>query len=464
MYIQLTNPDLSQGWDGESTPLQSLGGYISSTQVPSSLLEATFVPAADYRCIAISTDGPSGRASNITLTLTGTGLAWALDPTPSSVWNSAEPQALTVPSPMTDPGDLPWSADPIHIDATDADAQALWIRRSPTGSAGDKTGELLATWTDDDGDQSTRITLAWTEPEPPPPPLPPASGAPVDDLWIGPLGALLRIHDAPVTWQRTRDLGAAEFESLEGRLTTSRSRWAPRRTSWSWDRLEPDAADVVAEVALNAHYTDTTVEVIDPAARNLLTTEQSRGRLMAAANSTEAAGDLYTVEGAGTVAIGLIDSSRYACVRDGATGDEVIWLHSYHGSAGWPLVPGMPVYLALGDLGTASIHAIARPRLAFLDRSGTLVGHAEAAAGAESVSADAPAGAVTVSPRAVLDDAFTGLRLIGPAALTYAPPPPDIALGDGCPTYAITAYTDAPALPYRSVSLELVEVRSHAPR
>ncbi|ASU85950.1 hypothetical protein CDO52_26965 [Nocardiopsis gilva YIM 90087] len=55
------------------------------------------------------------------------------------------------------------------------------------------------------------------------------------------------------------------------------------------DRLEPDAADVVAEVALNAHYTDTTVEVIDPAARNLLTTEQSRGRLMAAANSTEAA-------------------------------------------------------------------------------------------------------------------------------------------------------------------------------
>ncbi|WP_157745725.1 hypothetical protein [Nocardiopsis gilva] len=78
MYIQLTNPDLSQGWDGSPHHCNPSGLHLQYTGA-SSLLEATFVPAADYRCIAISTDGRRARQQHHP-DPDGTGLAWRWTP------------------------------------------------------------------------------------------------------------------------------------------------------------------------------------------------------------------------------------------------------------------------------------------------------------------------------------------------------------------------------------------------
>ncbi|RCV53467.1 hypothetical protein [Marinitenerispora sediminis] len=175
--------------------------------------------------------------------------------------------------------------------------------------------------------------------------------------------------------------------------------------------------------------------------------------------------DLYTLTGSGTLVTATSSGVRYACVQGTAEGDVLTWRHPYHGDAGWPVAPGMPVYLRLATTGASTIYPGARLRLLFADQSGAPLGRATSTAGAGEVSADAPPGAVLVSAQAVLDTS-SAVRVIGAAELSYAPPtgglPP---LGDGCPTYSITSMDDAPSwLPYRSIGLEMVEVRSNATR
>jgi hypothetical protein len=288
----------------------------------------------------------------------------------------------------------------------------------------------------------------------------------VRDLWIGPLGALVPITQG-ATWERPRDLGVTQFESLSGAITTTRARLAPRRTTWAWQRLDDATADVLAEIAYTTRGADTTVCAIEPAARNLMGAEQSRGRPMPGGTTVDATDTLYTVVGVGEVAVGMSGTARHACVRDGAGGDTLIWLHTYYRDLGWPVMPGMPVHLVLtSNPNLSSIRSVTALRLEFRDAVGVLVGYTEGTPGSGAVSADTPNGAVTVSPRARLTTAWTGLRLIGSAGLTYGPPPAAPALGTGAPVYAVTDYTDTPLppRPYRDVAISLVEVRSDATR
>lgn len=293
-------------------------------------------------------------------------------------------------------------------------------------------------------------------------PLPPAQGTPVRDMWIGPLGSMRRIRRGADT-DRSPDLGSNEFVSLQGRVTTSRARWVPRRMSWSWDLLDPADRDWLAEAALVGRTIDTTIEVIDPAARNLLAREQSRGRPLSGVVGDAALGELYALHGDGDLTVAVAGGQYYAAVTGAPQGATVVWLHPYHGDLGWPVLPGWPVYLGLQDLGAGSIYDIAELELAFYNRGGAMVGRGAAPAGAGLVSADVPDEAVTVSPRAILTEP-SGLRVIGAASLTYAPPPAVIALGDGCPTVAVTDYSEEPVLPWYSVDLDVVEVAASAIR
>ncbi|GAB3209818.1 hypothetical protein GCM10027294_25720 [Marinactinospora endophytica] len=462
MHVGLTNPDQTMGWEEPSVPLQSLGGYVSSTQAGPDLLADVFEQQVDYRCVCIDAEG----AVSITVTLSGPGLELALDPTESQTWDSSFPQALVASSPTSPPtgGTLTWVTGQLAIPDPDPDTRAFWIRRTPTGSGGAKSGQLTVDWYEADGPHTWTVPLAWTEPAPPPPQLPPATAPAVRDLWIGPLGWMRPVEERSTTWTRPRDLATAEFRALDGRVTASRGRRTPRRTAWAWDRLRPVDYDHLVEVTYTSRTGSAVVEVIDPAARNLLSADQSRGRPLATGTTAEAVAD-WTISGGGDLMVGLTGADRWACVRDPADGAVLTWLGPYYGPRGWPVMPGMGVHWRLATTGTSAIAATAQPRLMFYDSNGGEVGYAVGGAGSAYVSADAPDGAVTVVPQAVLA-ARSGLTIIGAAHLAYAPIPTegDVPIGDGCPTYTIANMADSPQLPYHSVTLDLVEVRSGAYR
>lgn len=292
-----------------------------------------------------------------------------------------------------------------------------------------------------------------------------ATGTPVRDMWLGPLGLMHRMAERGA-WERTPDLGVETHVSLHGRVTASRALWSPRTTSLSWQRLLPQDADALVEMATVPAREDATIGVIDPdaAGGNLLTAEQSRGRPLRAA-SPDGVVDLYQLTGAGTLLIALAAGVRYAATQDLGAFASVTWLHPYHGARGWPVMPGWPVYLSHADIpGILGLAPMALLTLAFLDQAGAVVSSASSTAGEGQVSADAPTGAVTVAPSLTVSEAAAGIRTVGTARLTYAPQDAASPLGNGCPTYAITGVSDTPELPYRSTSLNLQEVRAYAAR
>lgn len=77
-----------------------------------------------------------------------------------------------------------------------------------------------------------------------------------------------------------------------------------------------------------------------------------------------------------------------------------------------------------------------------------------------SITGTAPAGAAFVTP--VGGPGATGMTGLAGACLTIGEAPVAFALGDGCPAMTVTAYSDVPStvLPYRNISIDLVEVRS----
>lgn len=77
--------------------------------------------------------------------------------------------------------------------------------------------------------------------------------------------------------------------------------------------------------------------------------------------------------------------------------------------------------------------------------------------------ATVPAGATHVSATVTFASATGAFQSrIGPAKLLHVDPMVTELPGDGCPVMAVTGYTDSPArpLPYRNISIDLVEVTS----
>lgn len=290
-----------------------------------------------------------------------------------------------------------------------------------------------------------------------------ATGTPVRDMWIGSLGLLHRVRQRG-EWERTPELGVEQHVSLHGSVTVSRARSASRTVSLAWSRLPCAEADALEEIVLVPARTDATIAVVDPDAANVLTPEQSRGRPGPGLPPT-AVEELYSLSGPGRLTVGLASGIRYATVDSAEPGTTVRWLHPYYGSRGWPVMPGWPVYMSAALQGGA-LPTLGRVWLTFYDHAGAPIGSSAGLEGTGLCEADAPEGAVTVSPSLRVSEAAPGLRLLGAARLSYAPQQDDgqQPLGRGCPAYAVAGYTDTPLLPWRSVSLDLQEVRASAYR
>ncbi|MFG2138018.1 hypothetical protein [Streptomyces sp. NPDC048650] len=273
------------------------------------------------------------------------------------------------------------------------------------------------------------------------------------NLWIGPPGLLREITQAARSWDRSAELNVTEFRSLEGRVTVVAPPRTTRRLKFSWEWLEPADAQHLTRLARRVRgvgtlgrnvYAGGRLAVLDPASVNLL------DPLQAAAQSERPGGrdHWFTVTGALTISRFIGDAVLGDC-QDPAT--VIGWRHGTW--AGWPVMPGMQVSWSVPpdwDPG------LCRAQLDWKDIDGQYL--ASSAAPGWAVTGAAPEGAAFVTP--VGAPGSTGTVGLGGACLTYGEPPTAFALGDGCPALAVTAFTDTPAsrLPYRNISIDLVEV------
>lgn len=274
------------------------------------------------------------------------------------------------------------------------------------------------------------------------------------NLWIGKPGLMREISQSARSWDRSAELNVTEFKSLEGTITTVAPARTARRLKLAWDTLPPADAQHLARLARRVNGAGMEgsprtaygpVVVLDPASVNLLDPYQAAGQ----SSSASGADHWFTVQG--TVAIGpFIGDTVVGDCQDPAT--RIGWRHGTW--SGWPVAPGMQVSWLLPPDWSA---ATAGAQLDWKDVDGGYLSTTYMAG--TTVTGTAPAGAAFVTP--VGAPGATGMVGLAGACLTVGDAPVAFALGDGCPSMSVTAYSDAPAnpLPYRNVSIDLVEVR-----
>lgn len=268
------------------------------------------------------------------------------------------------------------------------------------------------------------------------------------NLWIGAPGRLREIRQAAKSWERTAELNVTEFKALEGRVTTFAPTRTVRRLKLSFDALEPADAQHLAQLARRVGTGRGPLVVLDPVSVNLLDPYQAAGQ-------SDAPGGWdhwFTMNGDIALARNA-DGVTTADCQDPAA--AIGWVHGTW--AGWPVVPGMQVsWLLPGGWDSATATA----QLDWKAVDGTYLSTSQVTG--TSVTATAPAGAAFATP--VGRPGALGLFGLAGACLTLDDTPVAHALGEGCPAMAVTAYSDVPArpLPYRNVSIDLVEVRRAA--
>ncbi|MDQ0776194.1 hypothetical protein QF026_004660 [Streptomyces aurantiacus] len=272
------------------------------------------------------------------------------------------------------------------------------------------------------------------------------------NLWIGKPGLLREIDQAAKSWDRTAELNVTEFKALEGRVTTVAPSRTVRRLKFSWDWLEPGDAQHLTRLARRIDGPGLLgspgpsygpLAVIDPASVNLL------GPYQAAAQSAERGGTDHWF--AVTGSLGVLPYTGDTVIGDFAESTRVGWKHGTW--TGWPVVPGMRVSWRVPPDWNPSL---ATAQLDWKRADGTYLS-TTAVTGA-SVTGIAPAEAAFATPVGGPGEAV--LAGLAGACLTIDADPVAYALGDGCPAMTVTAYTDVPAarLPYRNISIDLVEV------
>ncbi|WP_327236503.1 hypothetical protein OG349_23675 [Streptomyces sp. NBC_01317] len=277
------------------------------------------------------------------------------------------------------------------------------------------------------------------------------------NLWIGKPGLLREITQAAKSWDRSAELNVSEFKSLEGQITTVSPARTARRLKFAWDWLEPADADHLIRLARRVNgpgmlgrnvYAGRSVAVLDPAAGNLLDPYQAAGQTLHPAGHDH----WFTVQGAITISPAVDDVVLGSC-DDPAT--KIGWRHGTW--TGWPVMPGMRTsWLLPPDWNPA----LATAQLDWKDVDGAYLSTTSAAG--PLVTGTAPANAAFVTP--VGAPGATGMTGLAGASLTIGEEPVALSLGDGCPAMAVTGCTETPAtrLPYRGVSIDLVEVAGAA--
>jgi hypothetical protein len=275
------------------------------------------------------------------------------------------------------------------------------------------------------------------------------------NLWIGPPGALYEIDQAATSYDRSAELGVSEFKSLGGRVTITRTAATARRMKIGWDRLAVADARVLDRLARRIDGPGPLV-LIDPAAGNVLGAAQAAGRGAAGPADTTGLQQWFKVSTTGAVAEIAAVPGTFAFTAADAT-SKVAWRCVPWGG-NFPVAPGARISFraptAFVALPTVTVN------IDFKKADGSYLS-GSSATGAY-VAATVPAGAVYATPCATPGAA--GTYALAGACLAYDDGAADNVPGDGLPAMSVTAYSDTPGrpLPYRSISLDLVEVASAA--
>ncbi|MEU9331997.1 hypothetical protein AB0D49_02405 [Streptomyces sp. NPDC048290] len=271
------------------------------------------------------------------------------------------------------------------------------------------------------------------------------------NLWIGRPGSLVEIDQAAKSFDRTADLGVSEFKSLGGRVTVTRNQAPVRRLKLAWDLLPPGAARALDRVARRIDGPGP-VYVIDPTAGNVLAPAQAAGLGVPGATSITGLAQWFLASGTGTVTESTTAPGTFSLTTTDTTA-ALAWRCT--GTSGnFPVVPGLPISFraptAIAARATVSVG------LDFKRVDGTYLSSTSATG--PVVTGTVPSGAAYATPTA--KPGTPGTYALAGACLTYGGTATDGVPGDGLPPMAVTGYTDTPGrpLPYRSISLDLVEV------
>ncbi|MDH6111165.1 hypothetical protein P3T36_003189 [Kitasatospora sp. MAP12-15] len=276
------------------------------------------------------------------------------------------------------------------------------------------------------------------------------------NLWIGRPGSLLEIVQAAKSFDRTADLGVTQFTSLGGRATVVVTPKPVRRTKVAWESLDQATASFLDRLARRVDGPGP-IAVIDPVAVNLLEPSQAAG--------TARPGSLGANQWFINVPSGVNPATAGSIVEStstpGAFGftsltttTSIGWRHPVW--VGIPVMPGMTVSFSPPAGFPAST---TQAEVDFKRADGTYITGFTAIGG--PVTATVPPNAAFVTP--VAQTGQIGTFSLAGACLTINGDVPSPALaGDGCPGVSIVGYTDVLGahLPYRNVSLELLEVGS----
>ncbi|MFI6467681.1 hypothetical protein [Streptomyces sp. NPDC050528] len=270
------------------------------------------------------------------------------------------------------------------------------------------------------------------------------------NLWIGPPGAMVEIDQAAKSFDRTADLGVSEYKSIGGRTTLTRDLRPVRRLKLAWDLLAPAHARALDRIARRVDRPGP-VFVVDPAAGNVLAPAQAAGLGSAGATGITGLAQWFKVTtGAVTETTGA--PGTYLFTAADTTG-LVAW-RCVDTVGNFPATPGLQVSFraptAIAAVSTVSVG------IDFKKADGTYLG-STTATGA-TVSGTVPADAAYLTPTA--KPGAAGAYSLAGACLTYGGTAENGVPGDGLPPMSVTNYTDAPGrpLPYRTISLDLVEV------
>ncbi|WP_457032605.1 hypothetical protein [Kitasatospora sp. P5_F3] len=277
------------------------------------------------------------------------------------------------------------------------------------------------------------------------------------NLWIGRPGSLREIDQAAKSWDRSADLGVTEFRSLSGRATVVYAPRSVRRLKLSWESLDQGTAAYLDRLVRRVDGNGPLV-VLDPVVANLLTADQSAGRALsrvAAGADPARPGQWYPVNGLLVESVNVPGAYAFQATVATAT---VSWKHPNW--PGLPVVPGMAVTFALP---TAFPAATSVAQVKFLNSAGNDLGSGALSSPGRTVNGTVPVGAVYAvpfgTPGAVGNHALAGacFTVGGDWASEEQP-------GEGYPAMAVIGYADTPAakLPYRNISIDLLEAASTA--
>ncbi|GAA5057237.1 hypothetical protein [Streptomyces similanensis] len=276
------------------------------------------------------------------------------------------------------------------------------------------------------------------------------------NLWIGPPGAMTEIDQAAKSFDRSADLGVTEFKSLGGRVTVTRYPNPVRRMKLSWDLLAPAHARVLDRLARRVDGPGP-LYVVDPAAGNVLGATQAGG--LGVAGSTTVTGLAQWVRTSATGTLAESTAQPGAFVFTAADATSVVAWRCTGTTGNFPVAPGLQVSFRV----PAAFAALATVSAGFDFKKADGSYLSSVTAAGPLVGATVPAGAAYLTPVAKPGAAGGPYSLAG-ACLAYGAVAEAGVPGDGLPPMSVTGYSDSPGrpLPYRSISIDLVEVSGAA--